>query len=133
MPHRTFDDGFFSASRARDIAIGDGSSNNAVLLEINALQVLIDEAARGGNLSLEVGTGPGNATSFTDAITGPAYREAFVGTQESFDSLFPTLERLALLTQMERVIGYFTRLGYLITRVDQPSNVPTTFNWIIKW
>jgi hypothetical protein len=133
MATRSFDDGFYPASRARDIASGNGASDNDVLAEINQLQVLIDAAARGENLSIEVGVSNGNSTPFTDVTTGPIYREATFGTEASFDSLYPTLERRIFDVRMQRVVGYFTRLGYSIRRSDQTSSSPTTFNWIIKW
>jgi len=133
MPLRTFDDGFYPANRARDIAVGNGSADNDVLSEINSLQTLVDAAARSGNLELEVGISEGNETKFTDATTGPIYREAFAGTDESFDALFPTEDPRLYRIRMERVIGYFTRLGYSVRREDQVAASPTTFNWIIRW
>ena len=133
MATRTFDDGFYPASRARDIAVGNGSSDNDVLVEINSLQLLIDAAARTENLSVEVGVAQSNATGMTDATTGPIYREALFGTDDSFASLFPGEERSVYQTRMNRVIGYLTRLGYSVRREDQTSASPTTFNWVIRW
>lgn len=133
MSLRTFEDGFYPASRARDIALGNGSSDNAVLAEINALQTLVDAAARNGSLQVEIGESEGNETAFTDDTTGPIYREAFIGTDASFDALFPNEEARTYRIRMERVIGYFTRLGYGVRRVDQQAAIPTTFNWIIRW
>lgn len=133
MPLRTFDDGFYPADRARDIALGNGASDNAVLLEINALQVLIDAAARTGVLNVTVGVSEGNQTAFTDNTTGPIYREAFVGTDDSFAALYPNEDIRVYKIRMERVIGYFTRLGYAVRREDQQAASPTVFNWIIKW
>ena len=133
MATRTFDDGFYPATRARDIAVGNGAADNDVLVEINALQVLIDAAARAENLSVEVGVSESNATAMTDVTTGPTYREAAFGTDDSFESLFPGQERSVFEARMNRIIGYFTRLGYAVRREDQPSASPTTFNWIIRW
>ena len=133
MATRTFDDGFYPATRARDIAVGNGAADNDVLVEINALQVLIDAAARAENLSVEVGVSESNATAMTDVTTGPTYREAAFGTDDSFESLFPGQERSVFEARMNRIIGYFTRLGYAVPREDQPSASPTTFNWIIRW
>ena len=133
MATRTFDDGFYPASRARDIATGGGAADNDVLVEINALQLLIDAAARAEKTELEVGISESNATPFTDATTGPAYREAAFGTDDSFESLFPTLNKKVLDVRMSRVIGYFTRLGYSVRRNDQTTGSPTTFNWFIRW
>ncbi len=133
MATRTFDDGFYPASRARDIAAGNGAADNDVLVEINALQLLIDAAARAETLSLEVGITESNATAMTDAITGPIYREAAFGTDDSFESLFPGQSRKIFQTRMNRVIGYFTRLGYAVRRDDQTTGSPTTFNWSFEW
>ena len=133
MATRTFDDGFYPASRARDIASGNGAADNDVLLEINALQVLIDAAARSELLRLEVGISESNATPMTDATTGPIYREAAFGTDDSFESLFPGQQRKIFEVRMNRVIGYFTRLGYAVNRDDQVTGSPTTFNWVIRW
>lgn len=133
MATRTFDDGFYPASRARDIAVGNGASDNDVLVEINNLQLLIDGAARGEDLRVEVGIAEANATPMTDATTGPIYREAAFGTDDSFESLYPGQQRSVYNTRMNRVIGYLTRLGYAVRREDQTSASPTTFNWVIRW
>lgn len=133
MPIRTFDDGFYPASRARDIAAGNGAANSIVLQEINALQVAIDSAAKAGKLRIEIGDTEGNSTVMTNVVSGDVFREAFAGTQDSFESAFPSESYFATRLQMDRVIGYFTRQGYQIKREDQLGNSPTTFNWIIRW
>lgn len=133
MATRTFDDGFYPASRARDIAVGNGASDNDVLVEINNLQLLIDGAARAEALSVEVGIPEANATPMTDAVTGPIYREAAFGTDDSFESLFPGQQRSVYEARMNRVIGYLTRLGYAVRREDQTTASPTTFDWVIRW
>lgn len=133
MATRTFDDGFYPAARARDIAVGNGAADNDVLVEINNLQLLVDAAARAEALSVEVGIPESNATAMTDATTGPIYREAAFGTDDSFESLFPGQERSVFEARMNRVIGYFTRLGYSIRREDQTAASPTTFDWVIRW
>jgi len=133
MATRTFDDGFYPASRARDIAVGNGASDNDVLVEINMLQILVDGAARAEGLRVEVGIAEANATGMTDATTGPIYREAAFGTDDSFESLFPGQQRSVYEARMNRVIGYLTRLGYAVRREDQTAASPTTFNWVIRW
>lgn len=133
MATRTFDDGFYPASRARDIAAGNGAADNDVLVEINSLQLLIDGAARAEALRVEVGVTESNATLMTDATTGPLYREAAFGTDDSFASLFPGQERSIYEVRMNRVIGYLTRLGYAVRREDQTAASPATFNWVIRW
>jgi len=132
MPHRSFDDGFVSAARARDIAAGNGAANSVVLEEINALQTAIMDEAKLGSLSLEVGV---SQTVTTTMSTSEAFREAFLAqlTEEQFATQFPGQEQQLLVVQMERVIGYFTRLGYSIKRRDNPSGIPPTFDWVIKW
>ena len=133
MATRTFDDGFYPASRARDIAVGNGASDNDVLVEINSLQLLVDASARAEGLRVEVGIAEANATGMTDATTGPIYREAAFGTDDSFESLFPGQQRSVYEARMNRVIGYLTRLGYAVRREDQTAASPTTFNWVIRW
>ena len=133
MATRTFDDGFYPASRARDIAIGNGASDNDVLVEINNIQLLVDAAARAEDLAVTIGISESNATPMTDATTGPIFREAAFGTDDSFESLFPGQARSVFEGRMNRVIGYLTRLGYAVRREDQISASPTTFNWVIRW
>jgi len=133
MATRTFDDGFYPASRARDIAVGNGASDNDVLVEINNIQLAIDGAARGENLIVTIGISESNATIMTDATTGPIYREAAFGTDNSFESLFAGQTRSIYQARMNRVIGYLTRLGYAVRREDQTAASPTTFNWVIQW
>lgn len=132
MPHRTFDDGFVSASRARDIAAGNGAANSTVLEEINDLQKAIMDEAKVSGLSLQVGV---SQTITTTMSTSEAFREAFLAqlTNEQFETQFPGQEQQLLVVQMERVIGYFTRLGYSVKRKDNPSGIPPTFDWVIKW
>lgn len=132
MPHRNFDDGFVSASRARDIAAGNGAANSVVLEEINDLQTAIMDAAKAGSLSLDVGA---TQTVTTTMSTSEAFREAFLAllSDDQFESQFPGQEQQILVVQMERVIGYFTRLGYSVKRVDNTSFIPPTFDWVIKW
>jgi len=133
MPQLTFDDGFYHASRARDIAAGNGAANTNVLTEINFIQVAINNASLANGLGTEVV----NATTMTteDNYSG-------VGSSSHFDAfndldsaikLNPTLEsniRLAAL-EMERVIAYFTRLGYSIKR--ERDGVANRIKWVLKW
>jgi hypothetical protein len=135
MATRTFDDGFYPASRARDIAVGNGASDNDVLVEINSLQLLVDTAARGEDLRVEVGISEANATGMTNAAIdgGQIYREAAFGTDDAFETMFPGQQRSVFEARMNRVIGYLTRLGYAVRREDQTAASPTTFNWVIRW
>ena len=133
MPQRTFDDGFYHASRARDIAVGNGSANTNVLTEINTIQVDIDAAAKAKDLQVEVdGT--------TVMTTADDY--AGVGTSSHYDAwndidqaikLDPANESALRRAQveMERVIGYFTRMGYNIKR--EQAGLGNTIKWVIRW
>lgn len=133
MPQRTFDDGFYHASRARDIAVGNGSGNTNALTEINFLQVDIDTQAKAGDLQTEV-------TGVTVMTTADNYDG--VGTSSHYDAwadlsgrikAAPTkeseLRRAAI--EMERVIAYFTRLGYTIRREQDGTN--NILKWAIRW
>ena len=133
MPQRTFDDGFYHAGRARDIAIGNGAANTNVLTEINALQVEVDTAAKALDLQTEVdGT--------TVMTTADNYNG--VGTSSHYDAwndldqavkLDPSKESELRRAQaeMERVIAYFTRLGYTISR--EQAGVANLIKWKIRW
>ncbi len=127
MATRTFDDGFYPASRARDIAVGNGASDNDVLVEINNIQLAIDGACRDEKLIVEIGIADANATPMTDATTGLVYREAAFGTDNSFEALYPGQSRSIFQARMNRVIGYLTRLGYAVRREDQTAASPSTF------
>ncbi len=133
MPQRTFDDGFYHASRARDIAIGNGSANTNVLTEINTLQETIDTDAKAGDLITEVSGS--TVMTIADNYNG-------VGTSSHYDAwndldqaikLDPTKESALRRAQaeMDRVIAYFTRLGYAIQR--EQSGTANLIKWVIRW
>ncbi len=132
MPQYTFTE-FYHASKARDIALGNASGNTNVLTEINAIQIEIDTRASGQNLDAEII----NSTVMTmeDNYVG-------AGTSSHYDAwsdldsaikLNPaeesTLRRAQI--EMDRVIGYFTRLGYSIKR--ERDGVANRITWKIKW
>lgn len=127
IPIRNFEDGFVPASRSRDIAVGGGGANLNVLLEINVIQQKVMEAAIAENLDVEIE----NLSIMTQSPTGEVYREAFAGTADSFASNFPNDDIRVFKTQMNRVIGYFTRQGYEIRREDIPSS--GLMKWIVRW
>ena len=127
MPIRNFDDGFVPASTSRDIAVGGGGANLNVLLEINVIQQKVMEAAIAEKLEVEVI----DCSIMTQSPTGEVYREAFAGTEDSFNSAFPDDDIRVFKTQMNRVIGYFTRQGYQIRREDIPTS--GLMKWIVAW
>jgi len=144
MPQYTFDDGFYHASKARDIAVGQASGTNNVLYEINALQVAIDNAASAGQLSVSVGVTDGESvmTSYDDyaGVGTSSYYDAWADLHNAIQSnpgSESTLRRANI--EMDRVIAYFTRLGYGISRVRGGTVPPTTvgtdnrIQWMIKW
>lgn len=112
-------DGFYDARTAREIALGGAGNGGIVLGEINALQVLIDNAASGGQLEITVDE---DTTMTEDTI----YYQAWVDPQ-TYDSDAHNMAR----ARMNKVINYFTRLGYQIKREqDGTSNF---INWKVKW
>ncbi len=145
MPNLTFNDGFYHASRARDIAVGNGSANNNVLVEINALQIAVDDAARLGELSVSVGIVGGefgSVMTIADNYIG-------VGSSSHYDAwidiigaqkLNPAETSLlrASSISMDRVISYFSRLGYSIER-ERGGTIPpiqgtdNRIQWKIIW
>lgn len=147
MPQYTFDDGFYHASKARDIAVGAGSpgagGNTKVLEEINVLQLAVDAAARIGEMSVMVGYPTGVSPMTTqDDYTGAgsdSHYDAWAdlhAAEKANPAFVGTLRRAAI--EMDRVIGYFTRLGYSIERVRGGTSPPTVgtenrIQWYIKW
>lgn len=114
-------DGFYGASRARMIALGQSAGANDILVEINQLQLLVDAAASTGNLDVSISTslmtsGP-NAADYFDAWNDPYNNDA--GADK--------LRRLA----MNHVINYFTRLGYSVRRLRVGTT--SAFGWLIEW
>lgn len=135
MPQRTFDDGFYHAGRARDIAIGNGSANTNVLTEINALQVDVDGAAKGGALEIYI-EGTTIMTTFDDyaGVDTSSHYDAWDDIDFHYKNASNESEKNALRRaqiEMDRVIAYFTRLGYTITRekVDSENRI----QWYIRW
>lgn len=135
MPQSTFDDGFYHASRARDIAVGGGAANSVVLSEINALQVAIDSAARAGELEASVGVTSGETIMTTEKVYFDAWFDLFSAIK--LDPGASSALRAAAI-EMDRVIAYFTRLGYSIERARGGTTGTTIgtadrIQWIIKW
>ena len=133
MPQRTFDDGFYHASRARDIAIGNGSANTNVLTEINTWQETIDAEAKAQELSAEVdGTTVMTTADNYNGVGSSSHYDAWnnldqvVGNDPSLES---PLRRAQ--AEMDRVIAYFTRLGYTVVR--EQSGTSNLIKWVIRW
>lgn len=111
-------DGFYGASRARQIALGQASGGNTILIEINQLQLLVDTAASGGGLEIVVSTTPMAAsTDYFNAFNDPFNN----------DTAADKLYREA----MNIVISYFSQLGYSITR--KRVGVTNLFEWKLQW
>ena len=70
-------DGFYDASTARKIAMGQSSGNNVVLDEINTLQTAINTAASGG--ALEYVTN-GDTTMTNNNVVSTSTTSCTVGT-----------------------------------------------------
>ena len=133
MPQRTFDDGFYHASRARDIAAGNGAANTNVLSEINAIQLDVDAACKARELMVEV-EGTTNMTTADDynGVGTSSHYDAWNDLDQAIKSS-PAEESALRLAQveMDRVIAYFTRLGYTIRR--EQSGFANLIKWVVKW
>lgn len=112
-------DGFYDAARARQIALGQASATNDILLEINAIQVSINSAAGSGTL---VTTVSGNTTMTNSSDFFNSWNDPF-----NFDEPQDKLRREA----MQQVINYFTRLGYTIKR--KRVGTSSLFEWSVVW
>lgn len=113
------DDGFYNARTARDIASGSAGAAGLVLQEINAIRSAIDTAAVAGALSCEIV----NTTAMTQGLT---YFEAWSDPYNNQDE-----DHRVARQRMDRVIQYFSRLGYAIRRVRE--GVENRLSWEIKW
>ncbi len=131
MAHLTFDDGFYHADRARDIAVGNGSANTTVLKEINALQEAVDEATKNGLLILDSEDAGVTSIMTTEEIYYKVWSDKVQALQNAANAQEES-EIMAADIEMNRVIAYFTRRGYLITR-DRWSTMVNQIKWIIKW
>ena len=138
-------DGFYDASRARQIAMGQASGNNVVLAEINALQTAINTAASGG--ALEYVTA-GDTTMTNSTVVSTSTTTCTVGTTTttttvnvlSSEDYFnawndpytydTSISRIAR-ENMNYVISYFSKLGYAVSR--NRDGITNHFNWTIKW
>ena len=130
MAHLTFDDGFYHADRARDIAVGGGAGNNNVLAEINALQLAVDENARNGLMVMD----SDDAGLTTVMTTEEIYYTVWFDYQDSLRHAADAQEESEIMSakvEMDRVIAYFTRRGYQVTR--DRSGTANQIKWIIKW
>jgi 3-deoxy-D-manno-octulosonic acid (KDO) 8-phosphate synthase len=112
-------DGFYDAKTARDIATGGAAAATVVLTEINALQIAVNSAAAGGALEILVV----NSTTMTQ---GAVYYEAWNDPQ-TYNSDAHNMAR----ARMDKVINYFTRIGYSIKR--EREGVANRIQWKIKW
>lgn len=113
------DTGFISASQARDIAVGGFSASSDVLSEIQAIQTAIMTAAAAGGLSATVSasTTITNSSDYFFAWNDPNNHNT------STDRLYRV--------RMDKVIAYFTRLGFNIKRTRVGTT--NTFQWDITW
>ena len=130
MAHLTFDDGFYHADRARDIAIGNGAGGGNVLTEINALQVAVDENTKNGLLVLD----SDDAALTTVMTTEEIYYTVWSDYQDALRHAADAQEESEIMSakvEMDRVIAYFSRRGYSISR--DRSGTANRIKWIIKW
>ena len=120
-------DGFYHASVAREIAVGNQAAQAIVLPEINTIQIAVDTAAAASLLNTEVV----NATVITmyDNYAGANTSSHFDAWNDpiTFNDPVHNIAR----AQMEKVIQYFTRFGYRIKRERDGTN--NRLKWTIRW
>lgn len=126
-------DGFYDAKTAREIAVGDKASGGGVVLrEINALQIAVDNAVTTNGLEIEVGTGLAGGVSDMTANVGIDYYTSWAepASTEPESTLYDPNSPMAR-ERMNKVIQYFTRLGFAISR--QRNGILNEFKWVIRW
>lgn len=126
-------DGFYDAKTAREVAVGDkASSGGVVLREINALQIAVDNAVAANGLEVEVGTGLAGGASDMSTNVGIDYYTAWAepASIDTASSLYDPNAPLAR-ERMNKVIQYFTRLGFAIQR--QRNGLLPEFKWVVRW
>ena len=120
--------GFYDAKIAREIALEGRGANSTVLAEINSLETSVDTAAAANGLNVTIN----NATTMTMFTSGSdsVYYEAWNDPINN-PNIFTESELELARAQMNMVIAYFTRLGYVIKRERDSTN--NRINWVIQW
>jgi hypothetical protein len=95
-----------------------------VLREIRDLEEAVLTAAAAGEIEVIIPTTSTMAKNSADVgyATAAEYFDAWVGSRD---------DRQRTL-QMNKVVQYFSDLGYTIDRQTNP-NTQTTFQWVIAW
>jgi len=126
-------DNFYSAMDARQIAIGQRSSANNILAEINILQLAIDSGAASGELIVDyynTSTITLNGITITGSPmtidTGNVYFNAWFQPD-----MYQTSPYLSAQAQMNQVVAYFSTLGYSIKRYRNGTN--NNFFWQVQF
>ena len=95
-----------------------------VLREIRDLEEAIIEATASGNYTVTV--------SSTTTMAKNASDSGYSLATEYYDTWTGSRDDRAKMLQMERVITYFSDLGYTIDRQTN-STTNTTLKWLISW
>lgn len=124
---------FYTAQDARQIAIGQRSSSNDILTEINILELAIDQGAAAGELVVPFHY---NSTLTFDTVTitgspmtvdaGNVYYNAFADPNTYYTSQY-----LVANEKMNQVISYFSTLGFSIKRYR--DGVLNQFYWSLNF
>lgn len=109
-----------TAGEARAKALQD----LVVLREIRDLEEAIIEATSNGNYTVSVSSTTTMAKNSTD--TG------YVVATQYYDTWTGSRDDRAKALQMEKVLTYFSDLGYTIDRQTN-SSTNTTFKWTVSW
>lgn len=117
-------DGFYDARTARASAVGANTTDSDVLTEINVLQIAVNTAVIAGSLRVEV-----DAASTSPMTTSDLYYNALTDLDNPDNAIADTYK--VARVKMDKVINYFSRLGYTISRNLDAGT--TRMAWEIKW
>ena len=112
---------FYSAKEAATLS----NNKNEIYTEINRIEAGIMAAASSGKRETKVGPGatPPIVEGFTNSSTHYNAWSDHLNNQ--------TDAHKVARSQMNEVIGHFSKIGYTVRREQEGST--SSFNWIIKW
>jgi hypothetical protein len=111
---------FYTASEARSQSLQD----LVILNEVRDLELAVITATGSGAVEVEVIT--------TTSMAANAVDTNFILASEYYDTLVGTRDDRQKSLQIDKVIKYFTDLGYTIDPVTNNATT-TTFKWRIAW
>jgi len=115
------DSQFYTAKEARALS----TSRREIYDEIKIIETAVMDAIEGETLTTIVG--PGSDTPVVTGFTNSATHYNAWSSPTTYNTDAHKVAR----KQMDDVIGYFSKLGYVITRAQHLSG--STFNWTLTW